>query len=207
MKKILAFTLFALFAAQALAAVGWVRVDPPSVRWFGKPDFVDLDDVRHWSPTDAQCVEAGWVACEYGGNPADAVLDYSATPPLRDMTQEEMDARAAAEAAAQAEAEAQATMPQMSVTGYAAPNEAGHWVKFVPAGTNVVTEMLGIQISHSPPDPETAALLEADGLAAYSARKAAKKAKRDSARGKAGKANSVPALREAFAELLDSLED
>ena len=126
----------------------------------------------------------------------------------RHETKQEQDKREqAAAAAAQAEAEAQATMPQMSVTGYAAPNEAGHWVKFVPVGTNAVTEMLGIQISHSPPDPETAALLEADGLAAYSARKAAKKAKRDSARGKAGKANSVPALREAFAELLDSLED
>lgn len=207
MKKILAFTLFALFAAQALAAVGWVRVDPPSVRWFGKPDFVDLDDVRHWSPTDAQCVEAGWVACEYGGNPADAVLDYSATPPLRDMTQEEMDARAAEQAQAEADAAAQATLPQTFPTGIAVTNAAGHWVKFIPDGTNVVAQTLAIQVSQSPLDPEVAAQMEAEAIAAHGAKKAAKKAKRDSARGKAGKANGVPALREAFAELLDSLED
>lgn len=128
MKKILAFALFALFTAQALAAVGWVRVDPPSVRWFGKPDFVDLDGVRHWSPTDAQCVEAGWVACEYGGNPADAVLDYSATPPLRDMTQEEMDARAADQAEAQAERDRQAALPTVYTNGVEVP-----WVVFLDA--------------------------------------------------------------------------
>jgi hypothetical protein len=170
MKKIVPFALVVLFAAQAFAAVGWVRVDPPAVRWFAKPDYVDLDGIRHWTPTDAKCVEAGWVACEYGGNPADAVLDYSATPPLRDMTQDELDARAAAQAAAQAEAEAEANLPQVFPTGIAVIDENGHHVELLPTGDGL--PVIGAQVSNSPLTKDQRDELKAAMKAAVAARKA-----------------------------------
>ena len=206
MKRALSIVLLSL-SVSASAEICWVNAPQRLHRW-SRPAAV----LSPWGeyrdlPSDEFLARCSWLPYEVGCASVDAAVDYDAVPPVRCLTAQEIEDRAAAEAAAQAEAEAQATLPQMSATGYAAPNEAGHWVKFVPAGTNAVTEMLGIQISHSPPDPETAALLEAEGIAAHEAKKAAKKAKRDSARGKANKANSVPAMREAFAELLDSLED
>jgi len=182
MKKIIPFAFIVLFATQAFAAVGWVRPNPPAVRWFGKPEYVDLDGIRHWSPTDAECVEAGWVACEYGGNPADAVLDYSATPPLRDMTQDELDARAAAQAAAQAQADAeaaaQAGLPAVFPNGIAVVDESGHHIELLPTGDGL--PVIVAQVSNSPLTKEQREAMKAERKAAAEARKAAaKSAKND----------------------------
>ena len=103
---VFAFVLFAA-CASALAETAWVRRDPPHVEWFGKPSYVDVPGVgRVWNPFAEMCLANGWEAFEYGGVPGDAVLDYSAPVAVRDMTQDELDARAAANAEAQAAAEA-----------------------------------------------------------------------------------------------------
>ena len=113
-----------------------------------------------------------------------ALLALAAQSPAQD----------AADAAAQAAAEAQAALPQTFPTGIATTNAAGHWVRFVPDGTNLVTETLAIQISHSPPDPVVAAQMEKDALAAHAAKKAAAKTAK-------GKGKGLPALAERVAAL------
>lgn len=101
------FALVLSLAASALAETAWVRRDPPHVEWFGRPSYVDNPSVgRVWDPSDEICLANGWESFEYGGVPGDAVLDYSAPVAVRDMTQDELDARAAANAEAQAAAEA-----------------------------------------------------------------------------------------------------
>jgi hypothetical protein len=132
--------------------------------------------------------------------------DFIATG-ARLPTQEEIDARSAAQAEAEEQQAAAATLPLMNASGFAATNEAGHWVKFVPDGTNAVSETLAIQISHSPPDPQTAAQMEADAIEAHEAKKAANRAKIGEAKAKAAAANSVPALRAAVAKIIEALEE
>lgn len=101
------FALVLSLAASALAETAWVRRDPPHVEWFGKPSYVDVPDVgRVWNPPAEALLANGWEAFEYGGAPGDAVLDYLAPVAVRDMTQDELDARQAARASEQAEAEA-----------------------------------------------------------------------------------------------------
>lgn len=101
------FALVLSLAASALAETAWVRRSPPHVEWFGRPSYVDVPGVgRVWNPPAETCLANGWEAFEYGGNPLDAVLDYEAEAAVRDMTQDELDARQAARASEQAEAEA-----------------------------------------------------------------------------------------------------
>lgn len=205
-KTVFALVLFA--ACAALAETAWVRRDPPHVEWFGKPSYIDVPGVgRVWNPPAEICLANGWEAFEYGGNPHDAVLDYEAEVAVRDMTQAELDAREAQRQADQAAAEAAATLPAPFPTGIAVTNSAGHWVKFVPDGTNVVAETLAIQISHSPLDPETAAQMEADAIAAHEAKKAANKSALATVKSEAAAANSVPALRAAVAKIIETLEN
>lgn len=71
-----------------------------------------------------------------------------------------------------AEAEAQATLPQTFPTGIAVTNAAGHWVEFVPDGTNVVAETLAIQVSHSPLTPDQREAMKAAALAEREAKRA-----------------------------------
>lgn len=72
-----------------------------------------------------------------------------------------------------AEAEAQAKLPQTFPTGIAVTNSAGHWVEFVPDGTNVVAQTLAIQVSHSPMTPEQREAMKAAAMAEREAKKAA----------------------------------
>ena len=72
-----------------------------------------------------------------------------------------------------AEAEAQAKLPQTFPTGIAVTNAAGHWVEFVPDGTNVVAQTLAIQVSQSPLTPEQREAMKAAALAEREAKKAA----------------------------------
>lgn len=123
------FAFVLLAASAALAEAAWVRRDPPRVEWFGRPSYVDVPGVgRVWDPEPATLLANGWEAFEYGGNPLDAVLDYSAPVAVRDMTQDELDARAAAQAEAQTNAEYQATLPVPMPTGVEVP-----WVVFLDA--------------------------------------------------------------------------
>ena len=101
--------------------------------------------------------------------------DFIATG-ARLPTQEEIDAREAQRQADQAAAEAAATLPATFPTGIAVTNEAGHWVEFIPDGTNVVCETLAIQISHSPLTPEQRNQMRQDAVATREAKRAEAKA-------------------------------
>ena len=79
-----------------------------------------------------------------------------------------------------AEAEAQAKLPQTFPTGIAVTNAAGHWVEFVPDGTNVVAQTLAIQVSQSPLTPEQREAMKAAALANRSAKRAEAKAAKQS---------------------------
>ena len=146
---------------------------------------VETGAVAPWPsmrPANAVSVPADWYAAE-GWQPFNLAqqADWDA-------------ARAAAQEQAEAEAAAQATLPMMNASGFAATNAAGHWVKFIADGTNAIAETLAIQISHSPPDPVTAAQMEADAIAAHAAKKAAAKTAK-------GKGKGLPALAERVAAL------
>ena len=94
------------------------------------------------------------------------------------MTTEEIAARDAADAAEQAEAEAQAMLPSQFPTGVAITNSEGHWVEFIPDGTNKVANTLAVQISNSPLTKEERESMRDAALAEYNAKKeVAKKAK------------------------------
>lgn len=71
-----------------------------------------------------------------------------------------------------AEAEAQAKLPQTFPTGIATTNAAGHWVEFVPDGTNVVAQTLAIHVSHSPLTPDQRDAMLAAALADRAAKRA-----------------------------------
>lgn len=93
-----------------------------------------------------------------------------------------------------AEAEAQAKLPQTFPTGIAVTNAAGHWVEFVPDGTNVVAQTLAIQVSQSPLTPEQREAMKAAALAEREAKRAEAKAAK-------AKGKGVPALAERVAAL------
>lgn len=172
------FALVLSLAASALAETAWVRRDPPHVEWFGKPSYVDVPDVgRVWNPPAETLLANGWESFEYGGVPGDAVLDYSAPVAVRDMTQAEIDARAAAAEAAAAEAEAQAALPTVFETGIAVLDADGHHMEFVPVADG--EPPLAIQISDSPLDKATRDAKVAAKLAELAAAKAECKALKD----------------------------
>lgn len=97
--------------------------------------------------------------------------DFIATG-ARLPTQEEIDARSAAQAEAEEQQAAQASLPATFPTGIAVTNEAGHWVEFIPDGTNVVCETLAIQISRSPLTPEQRNQMRRDAVATREAKRA-----------------------------------
>lgn len=194
--KITAFALCLLLAASASAATLWFDVPNSGISWL-RPDVAtdSATKQKYGHPSDGTLAACGWVWLEYEDCPLDERLwGWEPEPWVRRMTQEERDAAAAARAEAEAQAAAQASLPMMNGPGFAATNSAGHWVRFVPDGTNLVTETLAIQISHSPPDPVVAAQMEKDALAARAKLKAAAKTAK-------GKGNGLPALAERVAAL------
>ena len=178
MKKTLAI-LAVLLAAQAYAETAWVNVGLRKVNKFQHPQTVIVEGRAVSLPavlTDsalAYLAAAGWVAYEYDCPAADTLLDYDAVPPFRCMTAQELADREAARAAEQAAAEAAASLPAQFPTGIATTNAAGHWVEFVPDGTNVVAQTLAIQVSNSPLTPEQREAMKAAALADREAKKAA----------------------------------
>lgn len=176
MKKIAAICIIA--AAQAYAGTAWVSVAERKVNWYQHPQIVQVEGrtvslAPTLTPSSlAYLAAAGWTAIEYDCHPADAVLDYDAVPPIRCMTPAELDARESQRQADQAAAEAAATLPATFPTGIAVTNSAGHWVEFIPDGTNVVCETLAIQISHSPLTPEQRNQMRQDAVATREAKRA-----------------------------------
>ena len=103
-----------------------------------------------YNPTPAMCEAAGW----------------------REATAQEIADKAAADQAAAEAAAAEARLPATFPTGIAVTNSAGHWVEFVPDGTNVVAQTLAIQVSHSPMTPEQREAMKAAALANRAAKRA-----------------------------------
>lgn len=145
-----------MFASIMFAAAScFAYVVGPNGEWaVNYPTELKTNGQVTYNATPAMCAAAGW----------------------RYATQAEIDAKASAEAAAQAEAEAQATLPQVFPTGIAVTNSAGHWVEFVPDGTNVVARTLAIQISQSPLTPEQREAMKAAAMAEREAKLAEAKA-------------------------------
>lgn len=128
-------------------------------------------------------VETGAVAPQPSRRPADAVNvseEWFILPGWQPFSLAQQAAWDAAEAVAQAEAEeqqaAQASLPATFPTGISVTNEAGHWVEFIPDGTNVVAQTLAIQVSQSPLTPEQRNQMRQDAVAARSAKRSEAKA-------------------------------
>lgn len=149
MKKLIAILILTATAAQAQ----WLINDDTGAKHNGWT-FTRIGDT--FNPSQATCETAGW----------------------REMTAGEIADMEASNATASSNAAAQATLPQTFETGVAVMNEAGHWVEFIPDGTNVVSETIAIQISNSPLDPETRNQMKLDAIAQREAkRQAAREAK------------------------------
>ena len=197
MKKLLSIIAF-IAAGNALAATCWMDTNKRNVLWIGRPDKIEVGNVIYVGPSDDLLAAAGWVQMSYEDCvPEDRVWGWEPEAWARKMTQEEMEARDAEQAAEQAEADAQASLPLMNGAGFASTNAAGHWVKFIPSGTNEVTDALAVQISHSPPDPVVAAQMEAAAIAKYNANMNVAREAKKKGNGLAALAERVSAL-EAF---------
>ena len=165
--------LFLLAAIAAQARPVWVYPPTETVRWWAPPDrAVDAYGQEWLDPSPAKLSECGWVGCEVGdAAPMDCVVDFSAEPPVRPMTDQELDAREAARLEAEAQAEAAATLPIQSATGFAVLDNDGHWVELEPTGDGL--PVIGVQISNSPLTPEERAAMKAERKAARDALKEA----------------------------------
>lgn len=106
MSKYFVFVL--MLATACLARTVWVYPPEERVRWYAPPDrAVDAYGQEWLDPSPAKLSECGWVGCEVGdAAPMDCVVDFSAEPPVRPMTDQELDAREAARLEAEAQAEA-----------------------------------------------------------------------------------------------------
>lgn len=167
--------IFILAAILALAetAQAWPLVSPSG----------------QWAYSDVNPYKAGDGTVTHGATESAMRLDG-----WRDATEQEKDDKASADAAAQAQAALSASLPQTFATGIAVTNAAGHWVQFIPDGTNVVAETLALQVSQSPLTPAQHDAMLAAALAA----RAAKRAKAKAAK---AKGNGVPALAERIAAI------
>lgn len=146
MKKVIATLIFALVTVSASA-----QFVGPNGEWSANwPVQIGTT----YNPTPAMCEAAGW----------------------REATAQEIADKAAADQAAAEQAALDATLPATFATGIAVTNEAGHWVEFVPDGTNVVAQTLAIQVSQSPLTPEQREAMKAAALADRAAKLAEAKA-------------------------------
>lgn len=165
--------LFILAAIAAQARPVWVYPPTETVRWWAPPDaVVDANGQRWLDPTASKLTECGWHLCEIGNAAVnDCVVDFNATPTVRPMTDQELDAREAARLETEAQAEAAATLPIQSATGFAVLDNDGHWVELEPTGDGL--PVIGVQISNSPLTPEERAAMKAERKAARDALKEA----------------------------------
>ena len=175
MKKLAATVLAALFSASAFAATAYMDTVSKQISWLRPDRAVDPVTKQEFAnPSDGTLIACGFVLVEY----EDCDFKYrlwgwETSPWCRAMNAAERQAVDDAEAQAQAAAEAAASLPAQFPTGIATTNAAGHWVEFVPDGTNVVAQTLAIQVSQSPLTPEQREAMKAAALAEREARKAA----------------------------------
>lgn len=167
--------LFILATIAAQARPVWVYPPEERVRWYAPPDrAVDAYGQEWLDPSPAKLSECGWVGCEVGdAAPRDCVVDFSAEPPVRPMTDQELDAREAARAEAEAQAEAQASLPAVFPNGIAVLDEASHHIEFSPTGDGL--PVLGWKVSDSPLEKAKRDAMKAERKAAHDALKAATK--------------------------------
>lgn len=111
MKKTALVLFLFLAAGPAFAATAWMDAAAREVHWF-RPGQVTLGGQAFSPPTDEQLAEA-FVVVEYpdGVERNDLVWGWAPEPFIRAMTQEELDARAAAEEEAAAQEAADAERP------------------------------------------------------------------------------------------------
>lgn len=100
--------LFFLAAIAAQARPVWVHPPTETVRWWSPPDaVVDANGQRWLGPSAAKMESCGWIICEIGEAAVDdCAVDFAAVPPVRPMTDQELDAREAARLETEAQAEA-----------------------------------------------------------------------------------------------------
>lgn len=111
MNKIALSTFFSMLSVSAFAATAWMDPVSRQVEWY-RPAQVVLGGQAFSPPTDEQLAEA-FVVVEYpdGVERNDLVWGWEPEPFVRALTQEELDARAAAEEEAAAQEAADAERP------------------------------------------------------------------------------------------------
>ena len=195
MRKLLFIAAFLAAAdAYSATATAWMDVSRRQVRW-NRPVECTVDGVTYSPPTDELLAKA-YAVVDFEDTYGDLryrVISWN-PPSIRAFTAQEKAAQDAADAAAQAQAEAQATLPATFSNGIAVTNAQGHWVEFIPDGTNVLAQTLAIQISHSPIDPATRAAMKAAALSNRAEKVSVAKAAK-------AKGNGVPALAERVAAM------
>lgn len=123
--------ILALLAACGAVLADTAYMNPATIQvsW-SRPDVVTdpATGQRYGYPSDETLTACGWTIAEYDA----CELQYRVVewnpPSVRAMTQEEMDARAAAQAEAQAERDRQAALPTVYTNGVEVP-----WVVFLDA--------------------------------------------------------------------------
>ena len=127
MKRLIA--LLALLAAPAFAATAWMHLPSSQVSWF-RPASCTIGGRSYKPPTDAQLVEAGYLAVEFDdvyGDLRYRVVSWN-PPAIRAFTPAEKAAADKADAEAVAQAEYEASLPRAEPTGIEVP-----WVVFLDA--------------------------------------------------------------------------
>lgn len=176
MKKLVALLVFALAATAFAGDTAWYNTDTQTLQW-QRPARVTVNGTDYGpNPHPDLVVAAGWQSLALDCAWTDTVTDWEESPPVRCMTQAEIDARAAQQAQAEAEAEAAATLPLQSATGFAVQDSDGHWIELEPTGDGL--PVIGVQISNSPLTPEERATMKAERKAAHDALKAASQGKK-----------------------------
>lgn len=171
MKKLVALLVFALAATAFAGDTAWYNTDTQTLQW-QRPARVTVNGTDYGpNPHPDLVVAAGWQSLALDCAWTDTVTDWEESPPVRCMTDQELDAREAARLEAEAQAEAAATLPIQSATGFAVLDNDGHWVELEPTGDGL--PVIGVQISNSPLTPEERAAMKAERKAARDALKEA----------------------------------
>lgn len=188
--------LFLLAAIAAQARTVWVYPPEGRVRWWVPPDRAADETGQEWlEPTPSKLVECGWIACEVGDAPPnDCVVDFDATPPVRALSQVELDERASQQAQAEAEA-SQFPTPEVIVPVLNADGE--------PTGTArlLVDDLGNLVVVTDTASPRRPAKVQ---LAEFKTKRMAHAARLEVVRVAAAKGGGLPELR-ARVEALEAL--
>lgn len=143
--------LLALFSSSAcLAATAWVHPAIRQVFWGGPPPRVSLasGETRD-NPDFVFMARAGIYLFEYNCPQTNCIVDWSAVPAVRAMTQDELDARAAQDASDASNQAYQATLPLLLPNGAEVPRIV--WQSY-SNGWGWATEALDWGDTNEPPE-------------------------------------------------------